>query len=199
MHRFIVAAIAVYSVGAITGCATGPKVIGTPPSQEFLDKMKQAEASLNKPLWVSMQYLVKLCPKPSLGFECKQLDMNTRLTADGVVQGRFEDKNFVSLSSQIFYHVNLNDGRTGYVDEAEVRHGTVDIDPAITEADCRRRGDPRVGMSAKQVEATCWGKPDHIDTKQSRRGTSERWTYSNTRFLLLHNGVVTAVQFREKS
>jgi hypothetical protein len=25
-------------------------------------------------------------------------------------------------------------------------------------AECKRRGDPRVGMTAEQVEATCWGQ-----------------------------------------
>jgi len=39
-------------------------------------------------------------------------------------------------------------------------------------------------MTARQVEATCCGKPDRVD----------RYVYGKSRFVLLHNGIVTSVQ-----
>ena len=49
-------------------------------------------------------------------------------------------------------------------------------------------------MTVKQVEASCWGRPDHINSKESRRGVSEQYVYGNGRFVYLHNGIVTEVQ-----
>jgi hypothetical protein len=50
-------------------------------------------------------------------------------------------------------------------------------------------------MSRQHLEATCWGKPIRVDRRETARGVSERYVYGKTRFVLLHNGVVTSVQF----
>jgi hypothetical protein len=56
-----------------------------------------------------------------------------------------------------------------------VVHLPTDVDPMQTAAECTRRGNPRVGMSAKQVVATCWGEPDRVDHRETKRGVSERY------------------------
>jgi hypothetical protein len=43
-------------------------------------------------------------------------------------------------------------------------------------------------------EQTCWGKPIRVDRRETARGVTERYVYSKTRFVLLHNGIVTSVQ-----
>ncbi|MFZ0988154.1 MAG: hypothetical protein WAN27_10520 [Xanthobacteraceae bacterium] len=50
-------------------------------------------------------------------------------------------------------------------------------------------------MTRKQVEETCWGKPDQVDRRETARGVTERYVYGKSRFVLLHNGTVTSVQF----
>ena len=77
---------------------------------------------------------------------------------------------------------------------ADLQMYATDIDPAVAAAECKRRGDPRVGMTAKQVRATCWGDPDHVDRGETARGVAERYVYGRGRYVLLHNGVVTSVQ-----
>jgi hypothetical protein len=93
-----------------------------------------------------------------------------------------------------FYHVTLDDGRTGYIGTSDLTaHGT-DTDPVKAAAECKRRGDPRIGMTAQQVEATCWGKPNHVNRTQTVAGISDQYVYSNDRYVYLHNGIVTSIQ-----
>jgi hypothetical protein len=93
-----------------------------------------------------------------------------------------------------FYHVKLEDDRTGYISAFHLVRFATDVDPAQAAADCKRRGDPRVGTTAKQVRATCWGEPDRVDRRETARGVTERYVYGRNRHVLLHNGVVTSVQ-----
>ena len=44
-------------------------------------------------------------------------------------------------------------------------------------------------MTAKQVRATCWGEPDHVDRRETARGVTERYVYGDGR-VILHNGIV---------
>jgi hypothetical protein len=108
----------------------------------------------------------------------------SKLQLDGIERG---------VTSAAYYHVKLEDGRTGYISAFDlVRFGT-DVDPAQAAAECKRRGNPRVGMTAKQVRATCWGEPDHVDRKETARGVTERYVYDTGR-VILHNGIATSVQ-----
>jgi hypothetical protein len=91
-------------------------------------------------------------------------------------------------------HVTLDDGRTGYIGTSDLStHGT-DKDPVKVAADCKRRGDPRIGMTATQVEATCWGKPDHVNRTQTAAGISDQYVYGDSRYVYLQNGIVTSIQ-----
>ena len=90
--------------------------------------------------------------------------------------------------------MTLDDNRTGYISAFQSVAFATNTDPAQAAAECRRRGDPRLGMTAKQVEATCWGKPDRVDRRETVRGVTERYVYGKSRFVLLHNGIVTSVQ-----
>ena len=68
----------------------------------------------------------------------------------------------------------------------------------MTAAECRRRGDPHIGMSAKQVEATCWGKPDHVNTTERQSGLYQQYVYGDDKFVYLRNGVVTSVNVNRR-
>lgn len=168
----------------LTGCAQRATVsIQSTENESYLREKAEYEPNIGKAYWTKT--LVFLCGAPDkLGANCDPIVNGTKLQADGLEQGKY---------GMPYYHVTLSDGRAGYVMAVELKVGTTDIDPAIAAAECKRRGEPRVGMSAKQLVATCWGKPDRVDRKETTRGVTDRYAYSNGR-VILHNGIVTSVQ-----
>ena len=60
----------------------------------------------------------------------------TKLQPDGIERG---------ITSDAYYHVRLEDGRTGYISVLELEKFGTDVDPAEAAAECRRRDEPRVG------------------------------------------------------
>jgi hypothetical protein len=50
------------------------------------------------------------------------------------------------------------------------------------------------GMTAKQVEATCWGKPNHVNRTETAGVIFDQYVYSDSRYVYLQNGVVTSIQ-----
>jgi hypothetical protein len=172
-----------FALAVMTDCATRPPTVDF--EKGFLQEKAKYESNLGKTYWLRAGWF--LCPTPTTNvIDCSSIDAGSKLQLDGIGRG---------VTSDAHYHVILEDGRTGYFAAvALVAYGT-DIDPAQAAAECKRRGDPRIGMSAKQVVATCWGKPDHVDRRETARGVTERYVYDNGR-VLLHNGIVTSVQFR---
>ena len=111
---------------------------------------------------------------------------NEHVKIDGIVGGDELQLNY--------YRVTLDDGRTGYIETSHLMTSGTDIDPVKAAAECKRRGDPRIGMTAKQVEATCWGKPDHVNRTQTAGVISDQYVNSNDRYVYLSNGIVTSIQ-----
>jgi hypothetical protein len=169
----------------LTSCAKDPNaVIASYDHEKFLRDKVQYEPKIGKDYWV--QRPVFLCAKPARDpdGECGLLTATTKLEPDGIEQGTFGNP---------YFHVRLADGRTGYIEVTNFIALTTDIDLEKAAAECKRRGEPRIGMSAKQVLATCWGKPEQVDRRETARGVTERYVYDNGR-VVLHNGVVTSVQ-----
>lgn len=57
----------------------------------------------------------------------------------------------------------------------------------------RRREGVTVGMTKEEVLMSSWGRPQHINTTTTARGTREQWVYSGG-YLYFDDGVLTAVQ-----
>jgi len=50
-------------------------------------------------------------------------------------------------------------------------------------------------MSAKQVETTCWGKPDRVNHSEKEGIIFDQYVYLNkNRFVYLRNGVVISIE-----
>jgi hypothetical protein len=49
-------------------------------------------------------------------------------------------------------------------------------------------------MSYKQVEATCWGKPEHVNRTENASAIEDQYVYGDGRYVYLRNGVVTSIQ-----
>jgi hypothetical protein len=51
-----------------------------------------------------------------------------------------------------------------------------------------------LGMTQKEVLASSWGKPKHVNRTISRSGTREQWVYGGHNYLYFENGILTTVQ-----
>jgi hypothetical protein len=94
------------------------------------------------------------------------------------------------------YLVRTADGRTGYIDwyktisaDSETEHKR----KLAEKADCDRRGGVSVGMTRAQVYASCWGRPQRINTTTTVGGDHEQLVYGYD-YVYLRNGVVTSIQ-----
>lgn len=98
-----------------------------------------------------------------------------------------------------YYQVRFNDGREGYLSETDVIAQTVSdhIRKKLSaeKAACDKAGGVSVGMSRKQVLASCWGKPRHINQTVTANGTDEQLVYRSG-YIYLRNGVVVGIQTR---
>jgi hypothetical protein len=86
------------------------------------------------------------------------------------------------------------DAKIAYTLESLFYGAVVDADPMKAEAECKRRGSPRIGMSAKQVEATCWGKLDHLNRTETAGVITDQYVYESGAYVYLRDGIVTAIQ-----
>lgn len=77
------------------------------------------------------------------------------------------------------YYANLKE-QLG-IDRAEQR-----------QALCTKLPSPKVGMSANDVLASCWGKPDHAAESVTARGKDEIWSYPDG-YVYLSGGFVTKI------
>jgi hypothetical protein len=65
---------------------------------------------------------------------------------------------------------------------------------AERQAECNRRGPPKIGMTKQQVFKTCWGETGRINRTQTANGLTEQYVYSDTSYLYFTNGILTAIQ-----
>jgi hypothetical protein len=160
-------------------CAATLAGCGTGALQDQLQKSAANDPFIGKDLWVPA---ASLCEKPDLlNKSCTQVlgpDLHLKIDDAKWANGNF------------YYHVTLDDGRTGYALTTLVLKFATEMDPA----ECKRRGEPRIGMTYKQVEASCWGKPKDVNRTQTVNGETDQLVYNEGHYVYLHNGIVTAVQ-----
>jgi hypothetical protein len=137
--------------------------------QQETDALYAHQANVGKDYWLTG--VVTFCQGSSLSIIIKDCILlsgapvaGTHLKIDGIEKRGLVNKGY--------YDVTLDDGRTGYISTYDlIDHGT-DIDPIKAAAACKRSSDPHVGMTAKQVEANCWGKPDDVNRTQTAEAIS---------------------------
>ncbi len=158
-------------------------------------EMAKYNVNVGKNYWA--RFSAMLLDKPIANGDYELVPTGTHFKIDGVVEGLVRNvTEYVPNKGQYYYRVVLDNGQTRYISPGMLSNVATDVDPVVAAAECKRRGNPRVGMTAKQVEATCWGKPDHVNRKESARGIAEQYVYGDGRFVYLHDGVVTEVQIR---
>jgi hypothetical protein len=187
--RICVIIVAVVALSGLAGCTSAAERAAA----KFASEKTKYEPDVGKEYWVSKG--VELCNGPAtLASDCNTLPANTHLKIEDVVEGYIKANGaIIYYDDQAYYHVVLDDGRAGFTDALIFRSEVTDIDPAFTAAECTRRGEPRLGMSVKQVEATCWGMPDRVNRRQTAKGIHEQFVYPGNRYVDLHNGIVTSI------
>jgi hypothetical protein len=180
----------------MTGCSSSTSPMqadAQAQSNRFAEEKAKYEAKVGKTLWVDMP--VRVCQQPNpASLDCTIITAPTRLTLDRVEEGALESSGRTVPIGDAFCHVTLDDGRAGYAGCFLLMSQTTDVDPVVAAADCKRRGNPRIGMTAKQVEASCWGKPEHVNRRQTAQATTDQYVYGDGRSVHLRNGIVTSIQ-----
>lgn len=91
--------------------------------------------------------------------------------------------------------------RRDWPEEAKKDEGTLNrialeakkLDDAASAA-AKRRSGILIGMTAEDVLASSWGRPERVNRTISARGTSEQWVYGGRNYLYFENGVLTTIQ-----
>lgn len=64
-------------------------------------------------------------------------------------------------------------------------------------AEPEKKDRPAIGMTAEEVEATAWGKPDRKNNTEAYYGTHEQWVYEGKGYVYFDDGIVTSIQWTE--
>jgi len=176
----------------LAGCTAAPKVDFTPVASSPLPSMQKYNGYIGKDYWIAGN-VVELCEHPS-SLHCAFLNPRAHLKIDGLVPNHSEVGG--TSIDEPYFHVVMDDGRSGFVDAVILPTMITPIDPAVAAAECKKKGDPKLGMNAKQVAATCWGPPSYVNTKIRNSGKYEQYVYGDNKFVHLRNGIVTSVSVK---
>lgn len=173
------------TVCRLAGCARAPKVDFTPVTSSPLPSMQKYNGYVGKDYWV-ISGLLQLCKGPT-GVNCLEfLKPGTHLKVDGLVPNHSEVAG--TSIDQPYFHIVMDDGRSGFADAVILAMATTTADPAVAAAECKKKGDPKIGMNAAQVAATCWGPPSYVNTRAGKAGNT-----SNTSMVTISSSTCATV------
>lgn len=183
--------IVMLALGGLAACAAAAQV--PQPASGSSPEMAKYNVYVGKDYWVNSAFF-RLCKDPTSLHCLDFLARGTHLKIDALVPNQAPDGRAIF---DPYYHVTLDDGRSGYF-SADLLVMATDVNPVVAAAECKRRGEPRIGMTVKQLEATCWGKPLHVNRRTTAKGTSEQYVYGSRRYVDVFNGLVTAIDITDK-
>lgn len=70
---------------------------------------------------------------------------------------------------------------------------------AKIDAECKRVGSPRIGMTIAQVEKTCFGKPERVNRTVTAGHAFDQFVYADGNYLYFTDGVLTSFQQKKRS
>jgi hypothetical protein len=180
---------------AVAGCSTAPQVDLTPVQSSPLPSMQKYNDFVGKEYWARGSGL-QFCKAPT-SLNCLEfLQPGTHLKVDGLVPNHSEIAGTSTSVDRPYFHIVLDDGRSGFADAVIFPSFTTTVDPVVAAAECKKKGDPKLGMNAAQVKATCWGSPSYVNTKIRQSGKYEQYAYGENKFVYFRNGIVTSVSVK---
>jgi hypothetical protein len=184
--------LACVTIGGLAACEAAPKIDLTPVTSSPLPSMQKYNGYVGKDYWITA--LLRLCEGPST-LHCLQfLQRGTRLKVDGLVPNHSEAAGITS--DQPYFHVAVDDGRSGFVDAVILSNATTATNPVAAAAECKKNGNPKLGMTAAQVKASCWGPPLFVNAKMRKTGKYEQYVYGDNKSVSLRDGIVTSVSIK---
>jgi hypothetical protein len=180
----------------LAGCAIAtPKVDSAQVTNSTLPSMQIYNNFIGNEYWVSD--VLQVCNEPTTHDCLQSLHPGAHFKVDGLVPNHSEVAG--KSIDQPYFHIVLDDGRSGFTDATMLPDSITAVDPALAVAACKKKGDPKLGMKAAQVVATCWGPPRSVNTKIRSTGKFEQYVYGSNKFVYLHNGIVTSISIKDRS
>jgi hypothetical protein len=178
MRRFCLI-FACVTLGGVTAYGAAPKVDLTPVTSSPLPSMQKYNGYVGKDYWITA--LLRLCEGPS-SLHCLQfLQSGIRVKVDGLVPNHSEVAG-TSIDDP-YFHIVMDGGRSGFVSAVILSSATTNIDPAAAAAECKKKGGPKLGMTAAQVKASCWGPPLPVNAKMRKTGKYEQYVSGDGKFV----------------
>jgi hypothetical protein len=170
----------------LSGCAAAQ----APPPEPKVDRY------VGQTRWVNPKFPVYVCEAP-IDYSkplpaCKTAPPGSPLTIESEV---FNERYGVQFSNG--YVVTDAAGATGFIKQTDpimMLDESQRKQQASEKADCDRRGGVKVGMTANQVRASCWGKPKSINETITSCRRHEQWVYGGSQYLYLEDGILTSIQ-----
>jgi hypothetical protein len=156
--------------------------------------MQKYNGYIGKDYWVTNS--LPLCEGPTSLHCLDFLQLGTHLKVDGLVPNHTESAG--TSYDQPYFHIVMDDGRSGFADALILPIMTTTVDPVVAAEQCKKKGDPKLGMNAAQVAATCWGPPLYVNTKQKQSGKYEQYVYGDDKFVYLRDGIVTSISVKRR-
>lgn len=156
----------------ITGCGDLSAINGT-----------TNDPSLGRVHWLTEEESV--CPAPGAKL-CKK-----RKT------GSFVADRKIKYLNNDYCHIRFSDGEEGFIFCTTVDFAPTE-DPQVSQKradnECRKRGQPRIGMTEEQAFATCWGKPYKVNRSQNGSHSFDQYVFMGNRYMYFSDGRLTSVQ-----
>ncbi len=188
-------------------------------AQEYLREETKREIALlrrdiGKKFWVSADRVrQKLCQSSTYrpNEKCQPLEPGSWFIVKDLVMSEGTPAHDPVVFAWRFFKVVTSDNRTGYIQADFVRPHWLTEDPLVTAKkeqqrreeqeqsrqaaveECRRRGQPKIGMSQAEAIATCWGKPLRVVTTTTAAGIQEDYEYGGGHLLRFQNGVLSTI------
>jgi hypothetical protein len=178
----------------LAGCSSERKSELTPETRSSLPSMQKYNDYVGRDYWVTVG--LQLCEQPT-SLHCSDvLKVGTHLKLDSLVPNHTELVGTSHSFDEPYFHVIADDGRSGFTDARLFWSATTTVDPVVAAEECKKKGNPKLGMNAKQVAATCWGPPKYVNAKTRATGRYEQYVYGDDKFVYLRDGVVTSVSVK---
>lgn len=179
----------------LAGCAMAPKVDSTPVTSSPLPGMQKYNADVGRDYWVTSNFF-RVCEQASSANCAVFLNRRTHFKVDSLVTNHAEGS--VGTSDRPYFHIVMDDGRLGFVDADTLPLAATNVDPVAADAECKRKGDPKIGMTAARVAASCWGPPIYVNIKIRAGGKYEQYVYGDDKSVILRNGIVTSISVQRR-
>lgn len=156
----------------------------------------EAQRNVGETRWIKTGRSVPVCPAPRPigappGADCTTLQAGRSFTITG-----FELDPQHALAH---YRVRAGtvEGFIAWGDYANAEPDETRSKRVAADAACDRKGGVRIGMTKREALASCWGKPDRINSTLTGRNRHEQWVYGDS-YLYFDNDSLSSIQTSEK-